>query len=83
MALLAGGALPASVRGHVLSEGLVHIADWYATFGRLAGYDGTRDAAAAAASLPPVRLRRLVVMGVVRLFGCCCCPSRRRRRFVS
>ena len=53
-ALLAGGALPAAVRGTKL-EGFIHEADWYATFCHLAGVP-PHDARAAAAEppLPPI-----------------------------
>jgi len=54
-AALNGGFLPDSVRGTTLSTGLIHIADWYATLGGIAGYNGTDDPAAAASGLPPVR----------------------------
>lgn len=48
-----GGYLPASVRGTTQS-GLIHIADWYATFASLAGVSAAAlvDARAAAAGLP-------------------------------
>ena len=53
-AFVAGGYLPAAVRGSVL-EAPVHIADWYATLCGLVGVDPT-DARAAAAQppLPPI-----------------------------
>jgi arylsulfatase I/J len=51
-ALVSGGALPAAVRG-TKSEGVMHIADFYATFCALAGVDPT-DTRAAAAGLPPI-----------------------------
>ena len=51
-AFVAGGAVPAARRG-TTESGLIEIADWYTTFVTLAGAD-PRDAAAAAAGLPPV-----------------------------
>jgi len=51
-AFAAGGAIPAARRGTKL-EDFIHMADWYATFSRLAGVDPA-DARAAAAGLPPV-----------------------------
>jgi arylsulfatase A-like enzyme len=51
-AFASGGYLPAGVRGSV-NEGIMHIADWYATFAALAGVDPT-DAKAAAAGLPAI-----------------------------
>ena len=51
-AFATGGWLPPAVRG-TSTAGLVGIEDWYATFCALAGVDAA-DAAAAAASLPPV-----------------------------
>eukprot|EP00750_Incisomonas_marina_P013361 INCI17299.4.p1 GENE.INCI17299.4~~INCI17299.4.p1 ORF type:complete len:340 (-),score=48.02 INCI17299.4:388-1407(-) len=53
-AFLNGGVLPDPARGQVLSTGLMHIADWYATLGHLTGYNGTDDPIAAAAGLPAV-----------------------------
>lgn len=49
---VSGGYLPAAVRGTKLN-GMMHIADWYATFAALAGVDPT-DKKAAAAGLPPI-----------------------------
>jgi arylsulfatase B len=49
---VSGGYLPESVRGTKL-DGLMHIADYYATFAALAGVDPT-DHTAAAAGLPPI-----------------------------
>ena len=49
---VSGGALPAAVRG-TTNEGFIHLADFYATFCRLAGVDPT-DKRAAAAGLPPI-----------------------------
>mmetsp|Transcript_45267 Transcript_45267/g.105023 ORF Transcript_45267/g.105023 Transcript_45267/m.105023 type:complete len:627 (-) Transcript_45267:68-1948(-) len=52
-AFVAGGYLPAKVRGTRLSE-MMHIADWYATFAEgIAGLDPT-DYWAAASDLPPI-----------------------------
>jgi arylsulfatase A-like enzyme len=53
-ALVAGGYVPASARGTVRADGLVHIADWYATFLGLANVTDTADHRAAASGLPPV-----------------------------
>eukprot|EP00966_Prymnesium_polylepis_P110120 2548006-Prymnesium_polylepis.1 len=51
-AFVSGGFLPQAVRGTRL-EGIVHIADWYATLCGLAGVDPT-DHWAAASGLPPI-----------------------------
>lgn len=51
-AFVSGGYVPAAVRGTV-SEGFMHIADWYGTLCTLAGVDAA-DGRAAAAGLPPV-----------------------------
>jgi len=51
-AFVAGGFVPATARGQT-TPGLVHMADWYATFCALAGID-KNDTRAAAAGLPPV-----------------------------
>ena len=51
-AFASGGYLPARMRGKV-TEGYIHIADWYATFCALAGIDPS-DTAAAKANLPPI-----------------------------
>lgn len=51
-AFISGGFVPAAVRG-TKNEGLMEIADWYATVCGLAGVSAT-DHVAAAASLPPV-----------------------------
>lgn len=48
---ISGGFVPAAVRGTPV-DGMVHIADWYATFLHLAGNDNMHDARAAAANLP-------------------------------
>ena len=53
-AFINGGIVPEAARGQSLSDGLMHITDWYATLGSLAGYNGTEDAKAAAAGLPAV-----------------------------
>ena len=50
-AFVSGGVLPAQVRG-TRRGGFVHVADLYATFGALAGYD-VSDQVAAEAGLPP------------------------------
>lgn len=50
-AFISGGALPEEVRGNRRS-GFIHIADLYATFGALAGYN-VSDPRAADAGLPP------------------------------
>jgi arylsulfatase I/J len=51
-AFASGGYLPARMRGK-MTEGYIHIADWYATFCALAGVDPT-DTQAAKANLPPI-----------------------------
>ena len=51
-AFASGGYLPARMRGKV-TEGYIHIADWYATFCALAGIDPI-DTQAAKANLPPI-----------------------------
>jgi len=51
-AFVSGGAVPVAKRGTKLAD-FIHMADWYATFSRIAGVDPT-DARAAAAGLPPV-----------------------------
>ena len=52
-AIVSGGYLPARARG-TLNNGLVHIADWYATLLGLAGVNDTTDHRAAASHLPPI-----------------------------
>ena len=44
VAFLAGGVLPAHLRGRRSGDKFVHVADWYATFCALAGVDATDDA---------------------------------------
>ena len=51
-AFASGGYLPEDRRGKV-TEGYIHLADWYATFCALAGVDPT-DTPAAKANLPPI-----------------------------
>lgn len=51
-AFVSGGYIPEALRGSV-SDAMVHVADWYATFAALVGVDA-RDGRAAAAGLPPV-----------------------------
>ena len=51
-AFVSGGYLPEQMRGK-MTEGYIHIADWYATFCALAGVDPT-DERAAKANLPPI-----------------------------
>eukprot|EP00049_Salpingoeca_infusionum_P001522 m.48939 g.48939 ORF g.48939 m.48939 type:complete len:549 (+) comp11071_c0_seq2:65-1711(+) len=51
-AFVSGGFVPESLRG-TRQEGIVHVADWYATFAALAGVDPT-DHTAAASGLPPI-----------------------------
>lgn len=51
-AFVSGGYLPPSVRG-TQQSGLIHIADWYATFSTMVGVD-PYDERAAASGLPPV-----------------------------
>merc|ERR1719231_2105598 len=48
-----GGVIPAAQRGTRHRDGLIHIADWYATWCHLAGVDPS-DRSAAAARLPPI-----------------------------
>eukprot|EP00041_Stephanoeca_diplocostata_P025711 m.678611 g.678611 ORF g.678611 m.678611 type:complete len:276 (+) comp22807_c0_seq3:1121-1948(+) len=59
-AFVSGGFLPTSVRGTKLdgANGMIHVADWYATFAALAGVDPT-DAWAAASNLPPIDSRNV------------------------
>lgn len=52
VSFVSGGWLPKSVRGKPI-DGLMHIADWYATFAQLAGVDPT-DSKAAQVGLPPI-----------------------------
>lgn len=52
VAFVSGGWLPKKMRGAKI-EGLMHIADWYATLASLAGVDPT-DAKAADAGLPAI-----------------------------
>eukprot|EP00756_Hemistasia_phaeocysticola_P004781 Hpha_TRINITY_DN13003_c0_g1::TRINITY_DN13003_c0_g1_i1::g.69194::m.69194 len=51
-AFMSGGFLPQAVRG-TKNDGMIHIADWYGTFCKLAGVDPT-DTWAAESGLPPV-----------------------------
>lgn len=52
-AFLSGGWLPAQLRGRRF-DGYVHIADWYVTFGRLAGLSAlARSDSPANSSVPP------------------------------
>jgi hypothetical protein len=51
-AFVAGGYVPAAARGTTY-EGLIHVADWYATFAQLAGVDPADDGHAAA-GVPPI-----------------------------
>lgn len=51
-AFVSGGRVPVSARGSIF-DGVVSVADWYATFASLAGVD-PHDAAAENAGLPPV-----------------------------
>jgi arylsulfatase I/J len=51
-AFVSGGLIPSQLRGTV-NNGIIHIADWYATFAGLAGVDPT-DHLAAASGLPPI-----------------------------
>lgn len=51
-AFVSGGFIPGKLRGSC-NEGLLHIADWYATLCRLVGLD-PRDLRAASAALPPI-----------------------------
>ena len=52
VALLAGGALPATAPPKF--EGMVHVADWFATFAALAGIDDPSDPDAAQQGLPDI-----------------------------
>lgn len=52
VAFASGGLIPTKMRGGA-TDGLMHIADMYATFARLAGVDPT-DERATAAGLPPI-----------------------------
>eukprot|EP00965_Chrysotila_dentata_P163633 5403236-Pleurochrysis_carterae.AAC.1 len=38
-AFVSGGLIPKAMRGTTISKGIIHIADWYTTFCRLAGVD--------------------------------------------
>ena len=51
-AFVSGGYLPPSARGTKV-EGMISVADWYGTLGKLAGADPT-DPKAAASGLPPI-----------------------------
>ena len=51
-AFVSGGYLPKSRRGKV-ENGMIHIADWYATFAAIIGFDPT-DERAKKAGLPPI-----------------------------
>ena len=51
-AFVSGGFLPESMREQK-TEGYIHLADWYATFSKLAGVDPT-DEVAASAGLPAI-----------------------------
>ena len=51
-AFVSGGFLPEKMRGK-MTDGYIHLADWYGTFCGLAGVDPT-DTMAAAANLPPI-----------------------------
>ena len=51
-AFVSGGYLPEKMRGQK-TDGYIHLADWYGTFGAIAGIDPT-DEKAAKAKLPPV-----------------------------
>ena len=51
-AFLAGGALPAALRGARSGAKLVHVADWYPTFLGLAGVDSADDALIGGAPRP-------------------------------
>jgi arylsulfatase I/J len=51
-AFISGGLIPNHLRG-TANSGMIHIADWYATFCGLAGVDPT-DTLAAASGLPPI-----------------------------
>ena len=50
--MVSGGYLPESRRGKI-ENGMVHIADWYATFAAIIGFDPT-DNKAKKAGLPPI-----------------------------
>ena len=52
IAFVSGGLVPEKLRGST-NDGIVHIADWYATLAHLAGQDPT-DHRAAASGLPPI-----------------------------
>ena len=52
-AFVSGGFLPPAVRGTV-NNGIVHIADWYATFLSFSHLDPTDKRAAAAGNIPPI-----------------------------
>lgn len=52
-AFASGGFLPEAMRGTSVS-GMIHVADWYATFCALAGVEDVTDRSAAAAGLPPL-----------------------------
>lgn len=52
-AWVSGGFLPPQAVGTKV-EGLMHLADWYATFCHLAGIDTPTDPVAEAAGLPPI-----------------------------
>ena len=52
VALLAGGALPATAPPKF--EGIVHVADWFATFAALAGIDDPSDPDAVQQGLPDI-----------------------------
>lgn len=43
-AWVSGGFLPEAVRGSTHSDGIMHIADWYHTFCKLAGCDPSDNA---------------------------------------
>jgi len=51
-AFISGGVVPLHLRGTV-NDGIIHIADWYATLCGLAGVDPT-DTLASASGLPPI-----------------------------
>jgi arylsulfatase A-like enzyme len=52
VAMVSGGAVPAARRNSTY-DGVVHVADWLATFAAAAGLPAQADAPAAAAGLPP------------------------------
>eukprot|EP01065_Artemidia_motanka_P003145 TRINITY_DN1149_c0_g1_i1.p1 TRINITY_DN1149_c0_g1~~TRINITY_DN1149_c0_g1_i1.p1 ORF type:complete len:513 (+),score=194.27 TRINITY_DN1149_c0_g1_i1:77-1615(+) len=52
-AFISGGFVPRRLRG-TQHRGLIHVADWYATFCALAGVPDVTDHAAARAGLPPL-----------------------------